>query len=277
MILDSVIQKWCREGHDTSREAEFLAYAKYVAIHPWIRGLRLHSIFLWLVFALMMAAIFPSLPVVEASTVLPLFLQIMAINGVCTLAFIPYGFKKYHLGDGTTPFFYILMVIAINWIYVRFPQAGQYAFSLIMMPVSLVLHHVLPFMMNKNARQMKKFHAEQQLEADEEKAQMDKAEFDSWTNRQQSAGFQDTAELPDDANQGYWAIQNWADVVGRVEAMHQDADCMELIPDEPPQGMLEEFASFDDPNDDYDEPDDDYVDPLDQYSDLLEDGDDDDY
>ena len=264
MILDHVILTWCRENHDTTREADFQAYAKYVALLPWIRGLARHSIFLWILFAGQMAVAVPLMKTVDVSSLFYVAIQLMALNGVCTLAFIPYGFKKYHLSDGTTLFFYILMVFVIHTLCRQMPQAGQTAFSVIMMPVSLVLHHILPFFMKKNARQMRAFHATQQLEAEDAQATQDKAEFDSWVNRQLGAGFQDVAELPEGGNDSYWSIQNWGDVVANVEAMHQEADCMELIPDQPPQDMMEDFGGdvnlaedFDEPEDlaeDFDEP-----------------------
>lgn len=267
MILDSIILTWCREHHDTTREAEYLSYAKYVADRPWLRGLRLHTVFLWVIFALMLAALFPQLPTVNASTVFPLFLQLMVINGVCTLAFIPYGFKKYHLGDGTTLFFYVLMAFAINCLCSRLPQAGQYAFSIIMMPVSLLLHHGLPRILCQNARQMRAFHAEQQLAADQAKAQMDKAEFDSWANRLHSPYPQDTAELPDDANYGYWAHQNWADLAeSQPEELYEDYDSKDMLPEDG-QGMLEDFDQADNLAEDFNDPDA----PVDSYDDDPDD------
>lgn len=254
MILDRVILSWCREYHDTEREAEFQAYAKYVALRPWIRGLTRHSIFLWILYIGQLAIAIPHMKTVDAASLFYVAIQLMALNGVCTLAFIPYGLKKYHIGDGTTLFFYILMVVAINLLFGRLPQAGQTAFSVIMMPVSLVLHHILPLLLNKNARQMRAFHATQQLEAEDAQATQDKAEFDSWVNRQQGAGFHDTAELPEGENTGYWALRNWSDVVANVEAMHQDADCMEVIPDEPPQNMMEDFGEDVNLVEDFDKP-----------------------
>ena len=273
MILDSIILTWCREHHDTTREAEYLSYAKYVADRPWIRGLRLHTAFLWVVFVLMLAVTVPRLPTVTASTVFPLFLQLMVFNGVFTLAFIPYGLKKYHLGDGTTLFFYVLMAFAINCLCSRLPQAGQYAFSIIMMPVSLLLHHGLPRILCKNGRQMRAFHAEQQLAADQAKAQMDKDEFDSWANRLQNTNPQDALELPEGTNQGYWAIQSWADLgVGRTEAMYEDSGSKGMLPEDD-RGMLEDFDQADNLAEDFDDP----VDPVDPVDSFYEDLDDNDY
>lgn len=179
MVLDSIVKNWCDEFYDSSRENEYGEYAKYVTIYPWLRGLRLHRIFLWFVFALLLTTEVSSLSDLDFET----FLQIMEFIGICTLAFIPYGFKKYHLGDGTTAFFYALMVLSLMLICEQLPAQVQNGFAIAMIPVSFVLHYVLPISKAKFVRRMKKFHHKHQQMLDDAKDELDKASFDSWNNR----------------------------------------------------------------------------------------------
>lgn len=215
MVLDSLIKRWCEERYDTSREEDYQAYAQYVALYPWLRGLRLHRIFLWLVFVALVIVNNSAKNDYSFDAISPALQLIMSLNCACTLAFVAYGFKKFHLKDGTTLFFYCCMVAALLLVDNALPGSVQTIVHIVMIPVSVALHYVWPISKSKYVRRMKKFYAAQMRELEDAEDEFDRAEFDSWAYRKVRPNTSDFEEVQENGN--YKSLESECPPAGMLE------------------------------------------------------------
>lgn len=193
MILDKVIKQWCSENYDQSKEENYVRYAKYVAAEPWVKGLKKHTVFLWVAFILVFMTRFQDPSDFGLGGICRAALETAGYMGVLVTAFGIYGLKKYNLGDGTTIVFYVMMVVALNVVYGKLPYAVQMVFAIIMLPVSFLLHYVVPFRFRKTRKEMKQFHDAEEKEAEDLEKQREREEFDRWS--QQRNGYPQQEEF----------------------------------------------------------------------------------